>query len=427
MISVLVLMLLSAEEPREAMDLSGWVSHALTSSPVVTQAEADLAGSRADVKSAGSFIWPTLSFSASSGYSWMSIQPEGEGHTGSENYSASLNLSQELLGSGGRNWLVLRAGRRGFEAAEEDYRAAVLEMVLSVVEAYYSVVEMEGLLAASEQALERSVNQLERAEALYNMGGIPTLELLQLQVQESRDRLALTRSRQSLGSRYNALYQAAGVSMSMRNLSVDTAAVLQPIPPDFLSALSPDLAENPSLAAARLRSEQAFIIADAQERAAWPSLSANASWGWSDDEFNGIEDLPEDDYWSVGLRLNWTIFDGFSREASVQSARAGALRSEASLSGLESSLTSRLMASRDNVVSAYESYELSGLALEQAEEQYRLSRLTYEMGGLSLLDLLDAQQMLTEAQATLVSSRVGSLVEEARLLVLMGRMPRLGE
>jgi len=135
----------------------------------------------------------------------------------------------------------------------------------------------------------------------------------------------------------------------------------------------------------------------------------------------------ENDTWSVGIRLNWTIFDGFAREAAARAARAGALRSEASLTSVESGLQSRLLAARENVVVAYEGFVLSELALRQAEEQYRLSKLTYEMGGLSLLDLLDAQQTLTEAQAALVSSRVNALVEEAGLLVLMGRTPRLGE
>lgn len=427
MIGTLFLVLAVAGGSPLALDLSGWVSHALRSSPAVTEAEASLEGYRASVKSAESFIWPTLAFSATSGYAWASTPPDGHGHTGSESWSASLGLSQELLGAGGRSWLLLRAERRGFQAAEEDYRAAVLEVVMGVLESYYAVVEAEGHLAAAGQSLQRSASQLERARTLYEIGGMTTLELLQMQVQESRDRLALTRSRQSLNTSYNALYQAAGVSLSSREMTVDTAAVLAPIPPDFLDALPQTLDENPSLRAARLRSEQAFIASRAQGRSAWPSLSANANWGFSDNHFDGFDQILENDTWSVGVRLNWTIFDGFAREAAVRSARAGALRSEASLTGVESGLQSRLLASRENVVISYESFLLSELALRQAEEQYRLSKLTYEMGGLSLLDLLDAQQTLTEAQAALVSSRVNCLLEEARLLTLLGRTPRLGE
>lgn len=427
MTGILALFLLAGETSGSPVDLSGWVSIALANSPAVAVAEASLSAARAELKASEAFLWPTLSFSASSGYAWVSNQPDGDGHTGSENYSASLVLSQELLGAGGRDWLLLRAQRKGFQAAEADHRAARLELVMSVVESYYAVVEAEGLLAAANQSLERSAGQLERADALYRMGGMTTLELLQVQVQESRARLDATRSRQNLNNAYNNLLQAAGLTFSQEAPPVDTAAVLTPVPPDFMDAMEADLAGNPGLTAARLRSEQAFITAEASGRNAWPSLRANASWGWSDDGFDGFGSIPEKDTWTVGIGLNWNIFDGFSREAAVQSARAGALRGRASLDELEASLESGLAASRGNVAAAYESWTLSGLALEQAEEQYRLSRLTYEMGGLPLLDLLDAQQALAEAQAGLVSARVDALLEEARFYALLGFTPRLGE
>ncbi len=426
MIPFLAVLALSSMGTGDTMDLSGWVSTALSNSPALAEAEASLSMSRAGLKSAGSFIWPTLTFTASSGYSWISAEPVGEGHVGNEAHSLSLGLSQELLGSGGRSWLLLGAERRGFQAAEADYDAAVLDIVMRVLEAYYAVVEAEGLLSVSAQALERSASQLERAQALYAMGGITTLEMLQLQVQESRSRLALTRGRQGVNSAYSSLYQAAGVPFSSGFL-VDTAAVLPPVPPGVFDDLAPEIHQNPSLRAARLRSQQAAMAARAQERSVWPSLTANASWGWSGSSLGELDNLLEHDSWSVSARLSWTLFDGFSREAAVQSARASVLRSQASLAGLESAFESSLLSSRDNLAAAHESFRLSGLALEQAQEQYRLSKLTYEMGGLSLLDLLDAEQMLSEAQASLVSARVAALVEEARLYALMGRTPRLGE
>ncbi len=427
MTGFLTLLLVTGGADRPPLDLSGWVSLALANSPAAAGAEASLSAARAELKASGSFLWPTLSFSASSGYAWVSNQPDGDGHTGSDSYSASLALSQELLGTGGRNWLILRAQRKGLQAAEADYRAARLELVMRVVEAYYAVVEAEGFLAAANRALELSAGQLERTEALYGIGGVTTLELLQAQVQESRARLGATRSRQNLNNAYNGLLQTAGLVFSPEAPWVDTAAVLTPVPPDFIDSMEHDLSGNPALTAARLRSEQAFITAEASGRNAWPSLSANASWAWSDNRFDGFGSIPDKDTWFVGIHLNWTIFDGFSREAAVRSARAGALRGRAALEEMEASMESGLAAARGSVAAAYESWVLSGLALEQAEEQYRLSRLTYDMGGLSLMGLLDAQETLAEARAGLVSARVDALLEEARFYALLGYTPRLGE
>jgi outer membrane protein TolC len=65
--------------------------------------------------------------------------------------------------------------------------------------------------------------------------------------------------------------------------------------------------------------------------------------------------------------------------------------------------------------------------LEQAREQYRLSVMSYEMGALSLMDLLDAQSDLAQSEANFVSAGVTALKTEASLMVQLGRMPRVGE
>ena len=67
------------------------------------------------------------------------------------------------------------------------------------------------------------------------------------------------------------------------------------------------------------------------------------------------------------------------------------------------------------------------LMVEQAGEQYRLSQMSYEMGALTLLDLLNAQADLSQAEANLVSARVTALRTEASLMAQLGRMPRVGE
>jgi outer membrane protein TolC len=101
MTGILALILMAGDGSGSPVDLSGWVSQALAKSPAVAGAEAALSAAQAELKASGAFLWPTLSFSASSGYAWVSNQPDGAGHTGSESYTASLALSQELLGAGG--------------------------------------------------------------------------------------------------------------------------------------------------------------------------------------------------------------------------------------------------------------------------------------------------------------------------------------
>jgi outer membrane protein len=126
-------------------------------------------------------------------------------------------------------------------------------------------------------------------------------------------------------------------------------------------------------------------------------------------------------------RLSWPIFDGWLRESRIHSASATVLSSESSLRAQANQISTSVAEAKNALLTSVESYDLARLSLEYACRQLDLSQMNYELGGLSLLDLLQAQASLAEAEASVVSARVDCLKAEARLCVLAGRSPRLGE
>jgi len=433
MISAILFFMLSAAAPLQMdsvreLDLSGWVAVALENSPDLKQAEASVLSARASLTGSRSFLWPSLTASAGASRSWSQTPVQGEGilDTESDNYSMGLTLSQELLQSGGQNWLYKNASELSLMAVEADYQGTVLEVTRNVVTAYYDVLEAIELGRSSIDAHERSLNQLQRTEALYEMGAITTLELLQIQVQESTDRLAVTRKEQRLNEAYSALYNSAGIPAG-NGYGINPEAVLEPLQMESAGMIPLDLSANPTLRASELRTRASYLQADAAERAYWPSLRASAGWSWNDNTLDDIDRMFDSDGYSVGISLSWNIFDGFLRESRINSARAAVLNSDASLEGLRNDLESAVETLMNTLLTDIQYYHDSMLTLQLAEEKYRLSLMSYQMGALSLLDLLDAQSGLSQAEANLVSARVSALKSEAYLLVTLGRMPRIGE
>jgi len=416
----------TAEPEPEVLDLSGWVRLGLTGSPTLDQAGAGVSSAEAGVRSASSFLWPSLSFRSSGGRSWSSV-PDGSGgfaEVGSDSWSMSLGLSQELLGSGGASWLLLSGSRHERSAAGFDYRSAELDLVLEIVEGYYGVIEAEQTLASSRRALERSREQTDRTRMLYGIGGTTNLEMIQAEVQLSRDSLTVIQRLHGVETARAALRSAAGIVGS--GIDVDTSAVLGPIDMETALAIDLDLSGNPSLAAASERLAGSGLTLDAVRRDAWPSLSAGAGWNWSRNEPD-LSDLSDHDSWNVSLSLNWTLFDGFSRESRIQAQRAALTRQESSLELLENSLATAVVTSRDELLNSLSALDLASQVVAQVGEQLRFTEMSYGIGGTSLLDLLQAREDLAEAEAAEVSARMSCLVAEARLYTLLGRMPRLGE
>jgi len=411
------------------LDLSGWVAMAYENSPEILIADASLLSARAALTGNRAFLLPSLSASAGASRMWSSSPLPGGGTIEDENvsYSAGVSLSQELLQSGGQNWLYMQASELSLMAAEADHDETVLNVTMNVIGAYYRVLEAIELRKASEAAHERSMNQLSRTEALYGIGAVTTLELLQIQVQESSDRLAVTRKEQSVFTAYSDLYNSAGIVIGEENLRIRPDAVVEPLSPDAVLLIQLDYSSNPGLRAASIRARSAEIQSRAAGRAYWPSLRASAGWNWSDDTLNDLDRMFDSDGYSVGISLSWNVFDGFLRESRVKSARASSLVSQASLVSLENNVSSSVESLWNTLKIDIQYYRDSELMLEQAQEQYRLSSMSYEMGALSLLDLLSAQSDLSMAEANLVSARVAALTSEASLMIQLGRMPRVGE
>ncbi len=423
---LVVAVLAFAQDGPQVLDLSGWVQLGLQRAPSLAQSEASLLAADASVRTSSSFLWPSLSFRSSAGHSWSSIPDGSGGYTDTDNssWSMSMNLSQEILGSGGRDWLLLAGSRHARTASEMDYDKAELDLMLSIAEGYYGVIEATEQLNSARRALIRSSEQFNRTRSLYELGGVTNLEMIQAEVQVSRDSLTVLQRRQGVTSSYASLRSAVGVVSS--HILVDTAAVLPPISMRTVEGFLIDFSANPSLLAAEERLEEVRLSHEARQRSYWPSLSAGGSWSWSNDELE-FDDFADRDSWNVSMTLNWQLFDGFSREGLIQSSRSSVLRQEATIESLENSLYTSALMYRDNLISSIAAWDLSERVTEQAIEQLRLSEMSYDLGGTSLLDLLAAQSTLADAEASEASALSACLIAEARFLVVLGQSPRLGE
>ena len=119
--------------------------------------------------------------------------------------------------------------------------------------------------------------------------------------------------------------------------------------------------------------------------------------------------------------MSFPVWNGAQREIGIAQAAAQRDVARAIRSDIE-------RGARADVTEAYEAYEtaretvtLQETAVVVARENYRVQEARYRAGAAEILDLLDAQVRLTQAEANLVQARYATRLALAGLETILGR------
>ncbi len=201
---------------------------------------------------------------------------------------------------------------------------------------------------------------------------------------------------------------------------------------DLKTAQKIALADNPGLAAARERIEQARARVKQAEAAWWPSLDFSGSAArarLSDYSYeqamhaasrSGITTDQDQESYNAGLNATWVLFDGFKRKFSEQAAR---LDEEAGNSDHHNSQRLLILA----VGEAYLNAQLAGSGADIAaanasfyERQLQDAEALYDNGSGSLSDLLNIKVRINSARTDLLSAKREKEAALYGLAALMG-------
>lgn len=303
------------------------------------------------------------------------------------------------------------------EAAASGLERARQELVFRVVERYTGAVVSRRVVDVRRAALEAARESVRLTRDRFETGLVVESDLLQAQVLESEARSALARAEGDVEVARAALNLEMGRPLDAPvRLPEDL-----PRPPEEALPPLPDLVaeaerRRPDLRAARERADAARVGLEAARAERLPEL------GWSGTFETHAEDLTDDpgSNWSLGLGLRWTGFDGFATGARIDRSRA---RLEEAEHRLE--LARRGVALE--VESAYRGLETAELrwaeardAVALAERSVEIVRDRYREGLTDVVELLEAETLVTGARTRELQARRELAVARAALDLAVG-------
>lgn len=333
-----------------------------------------------------------------------------------DNFQTNLSVAQTLLDASAFTQISQVPNiHRMAETMSEESRA---ELAFSVKQQFYSLVQLHSAYRVSQAAVEQVEQQVEVAREQFRLGSIARPELLRVKVALIQQRVEVINAQAALVNGRRALANLIGVDYPVQiDTSLqfpDTSGAL----PSQDSLLKIVLEKNPSYQLSQLSLDVQKSNELATRLRILPSVSGTFAYGYSAPEFGA--DWSDNDFWSLGVDLSFSIFERLSRYAQVREAAAQTRISQSNTEITRTNVVQQVNESYANLQTAQQTLLLVPDLLEQAREEFRLTREQFRLGAASALDFLQSQLVYNEAQQQAVQIITNYYVAQAQIQQLLG-------
>ncbi|HWQ37889.1 MAG TPA: efflux transporter outer membrane subunit [Burkholderiales bacterium] len=385
----------------------------------VSEARAQLGAARAD-------RYPGVSAAAAASRNRASEDsalgaPPGSDPTFSD-YTASLNVSYEI-DFWGKYRRATEAARAELLSARHNRDAVRIALIGEVVKGYFNLRALDAQVEVTRRTISTRLASTALQRLRFQSGVASEFDLRQVEAQAAQAQALLPRLEQQVAVQENALSVLLGrspraiVEQPMdRGAAIDVLAM----PPSVPAGLPSDLLERrPDLQQA----EQSLVAANArigQARAAYyPSISLTGLFGGESESLGNLFKSSAR-VWLFSAAAAQTVFDAGRTASRVEAAQA---REQQALARYQSAIQNAFRETLDALVAqrkAREALEAQQARVTALQSALKLAQLRYDNGVSSLLEVLDAERGLLDAQLNRIDAQRVRLAATTDLFKALG-------
>lgn len=393
-------------------DMEQVVGIALSHHPLVLQSEAETTAAIARKGQAGSGYYPSVNLSA--GYSRARTLSSQSGQSGtSSSEFVEGNVSQILSDFGRTRSGARRAGALVSEAREGG-KSARQDVAFAAKVACFGVLRAQRIVDVRSETLRQRESLLTQAQAFYEAGIRARIDVARAEANLYQARAELTAARNDLQVARITLLNRMGIDGPRDFRLADTLDAV-PVPGDRDAWISEAEANRPELRAIRERERAAEYGLRAARAGHYPVLTGSGAYGYAAD------DPPLKQNYNVTVLLSFPLFSGFLTREQVAEAQASLDSTRFAATDLQRQVRLEVEQAALSLREAAERSDARRKEREASLENLRLARERYKVGAGDIIEMIDAQVLMTQAEAAVIEALYDSGISAATLLRAMGR------
>ena len=403
----------AAESEVVSLNLAQSIELALKNNQTITQSREDREAALWQYKNARRQSGPTLSYNFS-GRRYGSSAGGSPMQTDND-FTNSLTLSIPIY-QGGRLKNQRRQTRYALDSAELNLEDTKQEIKLQTTQAYYEILRCRDMMKVREEEVNAFQEHLNKSMIRYREGIVAKSDILASTVSLADAKQNYVTARGEYEKSMANLNNIIGLPTETPLLIHDETNYTTYEPTEE-SCVEYALENRPDYFSAEYSIKQAEAAIKIAEAGRKPSIDASLSKTAESDRIFKSDGSRN---WQAMLNLQWNIFDNGITSASVNEMRARLRKTQSIATQLADSIHLEVHNAYIDLRTAEENISTTQIAVARAEEDYHLAQIRYTEGVGINLEVIDAQEKLTQARTNYFSALYSYYLAKAELEKAMG-------
>jgi TolC family type I secretion outer membrane protein len=386
---------------------------ALANNPAIKVAEADKEKAIWTVKEAETGSAPTLSLghTASRGRSAATrTTPAATGNSFVNKVALSLPLY-----TGGKVESAVEQAKLSNDSATLGIEKAKQQIRLDATSAYYTVLQTSNMVKLNQESVDRLNAHLKNVQAQYQVGTVAKTDVLRSEVEVANAEQTLIKAENAYELAIASLNNVVGMPLETQ-VNVKDQLKYQQVSITLDDSIKKAQVNRPDLAQAEISVAVAEEGVNGAKAGYRPTVGLSASEGWSDTSFPGTDN----NTWSVGVSANWNVFDAGLTNSKVKQQVSNLEKVRQQAQQTKDSAQLEVRQAYLNLKEAEKRIATSQVAVNKAEEDFKIAQVRYTSGVGTNLDVIDSQVALTQAKTNYVQALYDYNTSRAKLEKAIG-------
>lgn len=334
---------------------------------------------------------------------------------GNEN-SNSFSLSMPLY-TGGQLENQRESARYALNSADLSLENARQTVKYQAAAAYYQVLQQASLVNVQEEAVQLLEEHLRNVSIQYEVGTVAKSDVLATSVQLANNQQALTSAQ---GNYQTAVAQLNNILGLPVDTEIAASSDINFVRYNLTEAdcLEYALNHRPDGIAASYAVKQAQAQTAASKSGYRPNVNAVVQGNMSGENVFGTNHDAE--RWSVGLQMNWNIFDNGVTAAQVEQSKSAERKAESLARQQIEQIQLEVHSAYIALKTAEKNIATTSAAVDKAEEEFDIAQIRYVEGVDTNLNVMNAQEKVVETRSNYYTALYNYNTSRAQLEKAMG-------